>query len=112
MASKDKYAELADSIVDMVGGKDNISYFTHCVTRLRFNVKDKGLVKTDELESLPGVIGKQWSGDQLQVIIGQQVGEVYSTICDRSGLAREDAVDENLDANLTGNRDFSSASHI
>lgn len=107
MASKDKYAELADSIVDMVGGKDNISYFTHCVTRLRFNVKDKGLVKTDELESLPGVIGKQWSGDQLQVIIGQQVGEVYSTICDRSGLAREDAVDENLDANLTGNRDFS-----
>lgn len=107
MASNDKYAELADSIVGLVGGKDNISYFTHCVTRLRFNVKDKGLVKVEGIDGLPGVIGKQWSGDQLQVIIGQQVGEVYAAICERSGLAREDAVDENLDAHLTGKRDFS-----
>ena len=58
------------------------------------------------------LLGSSGLVDQLQVIIGQQVGEVYSTICDRSGLAREDAVDENLDANLTGNRDFSPASHI
>lgn len=107
MASKDKYAELAESIVGLVGGKDNISYFTHCVTRLRFNVKDKGLVKIEGIEGLPGVIGKQWSGDQLQVIIGQQVGEVYAAICDCSGLTREDAIDENLDGNLTGKRDFS-----
>ena len=89
MASNDKYAELADSIVGLVGGKDDISYFTHCVTRLRFNVKDKGLVKVEGIDGLPGVIGKQWPGDQLQVIIGQQVGEVYATICERSGLARE-----------------------
>lgn len=107
MASKDKYAELADKIVGLVGGKDNISYFTHCVTRLRFNVKDKGLVKKEEIEQIAGVIGTQWSGDQLQVIIGQQVGEVYAAICDCSGLSREDAVDENLDAHLTGKRDFS-----
>lgn len=106
MASK-KYDELADSILGFVGGKENVSYFTHCVTRLRFNVKDKGLVKGEELESLAGVIGKQWSGDQLQIIIGQQVGDVYAAICDRSGLAREDAIDENLDINLTGHRDFS-----
>ena len=107
MASKDKYAELADKIVGLVGGKDNISYFTHCVTRLRFNVKDKGLVKKEEIEQIAGVIGTQWSGDQLQVIIGQQVGEVYAAICDCSGLSREDAIDENLDAHLTGKRDFS-----
>ena len=107
MASKDKYAELADSIVGLVGGKDNISYFTHCVTRLRFNVKDKGLVREKDIEQLAGVIGTQWSGDQLQIIIGQQVGSVYATICERAGLAQEDAVDENLDAHLTGKRDFS-----
>lgn len=107
MPSKDKYAELADKIVGLVGGKDNISYFTHCVTRLRFNVKDKGLVKKEEIEQIAGVIGTQWSGDQLQVIIGQQVGEVYAAICDCSGLSREDAIDENLDAHLTGKRDFS-----
>lgn len=106
MGSK-KYDELANRVIDLVGGKDNISYFTHCVTRLRFNLKDKGLANKGELDGLSGVIGTQWSGDQLQIIVGQQVGEVYAAICDRSGLAREDAIDENLDSNLTGKRDFS-----
>lgn len=106
MASK-KYDELANRVIDLVGGKDNISFFTHCVTRLRFNLKDRGLANKGELDDLSGVIGTQWSGDQLQIIVGQQVGEVYAAICDRSGLAREDAIDENLDSNLTGKRDFS-----
>lgn len=106
MASK-KYDELANRVIDLVGGKDNISFFTHCVTRLRFNLKDRGLANKGELDGLSGVIGTQWSGDQLQIIVGQQVGEVYAAICDRSGLAREDAIDENLDSNLTGKRDFS-----
>lgn len=108
MAKKERYAELADSIVGLLGGKENIVFFTHCVTRLRFNVKDKSLVEKDKVEALKGVMGSQWSGDQYQVIIGQQVGEVYETICVRSGLQREDAIDENLDAGLTsGPKDFS-----
>lgn len=96
MASKDKYAELADAIVAAVGGKDNISYFVHCVTRLRFSLKDKGLLKEEELNSLKGVLGSQWSGDQFQVIIGQAVGDVYASICARTGLAAESAIDEDL----------------
>ena len=71
------YDVLADRIVDLVGGKDNISMFTHCTTRLRFNVKDKGLVKKDEIEKLPGAVGAQWSGNQLQVILGKNVEDVY-----------------------------------
>ena len=68
------YDVLADSVVELIGGKDNVRFFTHCVTRLRFNVKDRSIVKMDEIKDLPGVAGAQWSGEQLQIIIGQDVG--------------------------------------
>ena len=42
-----KYQELSDKIVGLVGGKANVQFFTHCVTRLRFNVKDESAVKKD-----------------------------------------------------------------
>ena len=77
MAKTMKYQDIADHVVDLLGGKDNIVFFTHCVTRLRFNVKDKTLVKADEIEKLDKVIGQQWSGEQFQIIIGQDVGEAY-----------------------------------
>lgn len=95
-----KYDVLVSSVVELVGGKDNIRYFTHCITRLRFKVKDKGEVDVDKLQTLPGVIGAQWSGDQLQVIIGQDVDKVYELICKKYGFAQEKAVDENLDGDL------------
>ena len=96
MATKEKYQELADNIVGLVGGKENISYLTHCVTRLRFNVKDKGLVQADAIAKLPGAMGTQWSGDQFQVIIGQAVDDAYRLICEKSGLAAQEAVKEDL----------------
>lgn len=74
MADKERYAELADKIVEYLGGKSNIVFFTHCVTRLRFNVKDKALVRKPEIDKIAGVMGSQWMGDQYQVIIGQSVG--------------------------------------
>ncbi|MFC0740135.1 PTS transporter subunit EIIC [Enterococcus faecalis] len=80
MAKKENFEELANSVIDLIGGKENIVYFTHCVTRLRFNVKDKGLVKDKEIDSIPGVVGSQWSGDQFQVIIGQDVNRAYTLI--------------------------------
>ena len=61
------YDVLADSVVELIGGKDNVRFFTHCVTRLRFNVKDRSIVKMDEIKDLPGVAGAQWSGEQLQI---------------------------------------------
>jgi len=96
MAKKD-YTALADAVVENIGGKVNISYATHCVTRLRFNLKDRALANVEELQNIPGVLGVQWAGDQLQVIIGQTVGDVYQVICERTGLAKQDAVNEKLD---------------
>ena len=48
-----KYDTMVSSIVGLVGGKENIRSFAHCVTRLRFNVKDKGMVNVPEIEKLP-----------------------------------------------------------
>ena len=42
-------------------------------------------------------MGTKWAGNQLQIIIGSGVDSVYNDICDKHGLAKEDAVDENLD---------------
>lgn len=97
MAKKQKYEDLANRVVTLIGGKDNISFFTHCVTRLRFNVKDKGLVNVEEIERLEGVVGCQWSGEQLQIIIGAAVNDVYQQICDMNDLKQETEINENID---------------
>lgn len=97
MAKKEKYEVLSSHFLEYIGGKGNISYFTHCVTRLRVNVKDKGLVKLSAIQETPGVAGTQWAGEQLQIIIGSGVDDAYEEICHRTGLEKEDAIEENLD---------------
>ncbi len=96
--AKKNYEQLALQIIDLVGGKSNIVNIMHCVTRLRFNVKDKGLVESDKIEKLDGVIGIQWQGDQFQIIIGQSVADVYQLICQKAGLSQQESINENLDA--------------
>ncbi len=97
--AKKKYEDLANRVVDLVGGKDNISYFTHCITRLRFNIKDKSYVNVEEIEKIDGVVGTNWSGAQLQIIIGQSVDEAYKLICEKNGLEQKETINENLDFN-------------
>lgn len=104
--AKKNYEEMSDAIIANIGGKANISYFTHCVTRLRFNLKDKNLANIDILNQLPNVLGCHWAGEQLQIIVGQNVGEIYSLTCKRQGLQEEAAIDENIDGNLGKKRDF------
>jgi len=88
--AKKNYDQLVDQIVGLIGGKDNISFFTHCVTRLRFSVKDKGRVKADEIEKLPGVIGIKWAGEQFQVVIGPDVADVYQMISEKEGIGQQE----------------------
>jgi PTS system beta-glucosides-specific IIC component len=97
MSKNEKYEELAVKVLELVGGKDNISYFGHCMTRLRFELKDKSVVNLAEIQKIQGVVGAQWSNEQLQIIIGQSVGEVYSIVAAKAGLQAEKAIDENLD---------------
>lgn len=107
MAKKGKFDQLSQGIVELMGGRANITWFTHCVTRLRFTVKDRGMVRKEDVEALPGVVGAQWSADQFQIIIGPDVLDAYEQIRKENGFEAAEAVDENLDANLTASKKFS-----
>lgn len=96
MAKKD-YSALADAIIEKVGGKSNISFAAHCMTRLRLNVKDRALVNVEEIKNIPGLLGAQWSGDQFQIIVGQDVPKLYAEVCNKTGLTAQEAINENLD---------------
>ena len=99
--AKKNFDELSDKILELVGGAENVSHLSHCVTRLRFTVKDKSKVNDEELTKLAGVVGSQWLGEQYQVIIGADVDDVYDSVCKVGGFQKEAAIDENLDADLT-----------
>ncbi|WP_241630567.1 PTS transporter subunit EIIB, partial [Rosenbergiella nectarea] len=79
------YQSLAKKILAGVGGKDNISHFVHCATRLRFKLKQPELADTKALKQLPEVIAVVNSGGQFQVVIGNQVNEVWEAIKALSG---------------------------
>lgn len=90
--------KIAADVLEAVGGKDNVSFVAHCMTRLRFNFKDMSKVDVDRIGKIKGVIGSQESGGQYQIIIGQNVPKVYEELCSLGGFKIQDAIDENLDA--------------
>lgn len=92
--------QIAQDVLKAVGGKDNVAGITHCVTRLRFTLKDAGYPDTDAVKRIPGVIGVQESAGQYQVIVGQNVADVYREVCALGGFKAEAALDENLDGEL------------
>ncbi len=88
-----KYEELATEIVKNVGGKENVNSLAHCVTRLRFKLKDEGKANTDVLKAMDGVVTVVQSGGQYQVVIGQHVGDVYDEILQYHGVQGAGGVD-------------------
>ncbi len=76
-----KFEKIAEEILERIGGAANISNCTHCMTRLRFTLKDTSLVKVEEIEALQGVLGIKNAGGQFQVIIGKDVNDVYDCVC-------------------------------
>lgn len=75
-----KYTELAEDILAHVGGSENVDGLRHCVTRLRFNLKDESLADTEYLQQLDGVVTVVKAGGQYQVVIGNQVPDVYDEV--------------------------------
>ena len=63
-------SELAQKILELIGGEKNIDNVTHCVTRLRITIKDKSKIKNTQIQGLPGVLGTNMVGEQYQIIIG------------------------------------------
>lgn len=84
MASK--YDGLARIIIQNVGGKENIESLTHCITRLRFKLKDECAANTEVLKETEGVVTVIQSGGQYMVVIGNHVAEVFDAVVKRGHL--------------------------
>ncbi len=95
-----QYQELADEIVAGVGGKENIISVMHCATRLRFKLKESQKAHTAELKNNPGVIMVVESGGQYQVVIGNQVADVYRALTARYALDQAENVEDSAPQNL------------
>ncbi|MBY4955251.1 beta-glucoside-specific PTS transporter subunit IIABC [Streptococcus suis] len=87
------YTDLATDIVAHVGGKENISSLKHCVTRLRFGLKDESKADTDYLKARDGVVTVVQAGGQYQVVIGNHVPDVYAAVQKVAGIAGDGALD-------------------
>ncbi|CAI6056288.1 PTS system beta-glucoside-specific EIIBCA component [Paenibacillus sp. JJ-100] len=87
------YDQLAKDILSRVGGPENVNSVFHCVTRLRFKLKDESVAKTEELKNMPGVITVMQSGGQYQVVIGNEVPDVYKAVVKAGNLSAEGQVD-------------------
>ena len=74
---KKDYVNDSKKLAKALGGKDNIKRVFHCMPRLRFYVKDKNRINENEIKSLPEVSGINWHKDQLQVIVGNDVKDMY-----------------------------------
>ena len=88
----------AAEIVRLVGGKENINSVAHCMTRLRFVVKDLKKADQEALKKVPGVLGVIYAGGQLMVVLGKNLLPVYETVVKDFDLLEGAAVNENLDA--------------
>ena len=81
-----KYEELVKFIIKNIGGKNNILNVTHCVTRLRFQLKDESKANDDALKNNSGIITVMHSAGQYQVVIGNHVADVYSELVNEIGV--------------------------
>lgn len=77
---KKDYKSLATDIIDFVGGEENINRVIHCITRLRYYLKDETILEKEKLEHLDGVIGIVEANGQFQVVVVQAVDDIYDEV--------------------------------
>ncbi|HIW51343.1 MAG TPA: beta-glucoside-specific PTS transporter subunit IIABC [Candidatus Blautia intestinavium] len=87
---KKDYAPSAKKLVQALGGKDNITRVFHCMTRLRFYVKDRSKINEADIKKLPEISGVNWHQDQFQVIAGNEVNEMYAELV-KMGVPNDDS---------------------
>ncbi|WP_250674254.1 beta-glucoside-specific PTS transporter subunit IIABC [Paraclostridium ghonii] len=91
-----KYEQLATNIIEEIGGKSNIQSLTHCVTRLRFKLKDESKANDEKLKNMDGIVTILKSAGQYQIVIGNHVSKVYEDICELADISSQ-TEEENSD---------------
>ncbi len=92
-----EFNTLAKQVVELVGGKENIQDLTHCVTRLRFVLKDETIAKTEEIKATKGVLGVVQQGGQYQVVIGNQVEKAFDAVYEIIGTKNESTKEKEVE---------------
>ena len=107
------YDGLAKTIIKDVGGKDNVISVVHCTTRLRFKLKDEKKANDDALKDTDGVVTVVKAGGKYQVVIGNEVANVYDAILKEGGFSGGGQVaDDDLeDSNMSGQVENGSICH-
>ncbi len=102
--AKKNYDELAKQIIAFVGGEENITDLTHCVTRLRFKLKDNAAADQKALKALDGVLSVVIGNGQFQVVVGNAVEDIFNTILKlypiKSGNGNENETPEGKSGNI------------
>lgn len=98
--AKQNYDQLAKEIIFLIGGENNIVNLTHCVTRLRFKLKDE--TKTDEnsLSKLKGVISIVKGNGQFQVVVGNAVEDIFNAIQRQYSIGETEVKEEKKSGTL------------
>lgn len=89
-----KYEQLARDIIQQVGGKENVSSVVHCITRLRFKLKDESKANTEAIKNMDGVVTVMKSGGQYQVVIGNHVPDVYKAVVEVGGFQNQSPIED------------------
>ncbi|WP_276804470.1 glucose PTS transporter subunit IIA [Lactobacillus hominis] len=79
------HKDLATFIIKEVGGKDNVNNVIHCITRLRFYLKDENKADDDTLKNQRGILDVMHASGQYQVVIGNEVASVYDEVVKQLG---------------------------
>lgn len=88
-----KYQKLCEDIIENIGGKANVVSVSHCVTRLRFKLRDESKAKTETLKNMEGVMKIIQTGGQYQVVIGTHVEDVYNELVKIGNFKKEAPVE-------------------
>lgn len=89
MKNKKDYRILASDIIRLVGGEGNIDKVIHCVTRLRFYLKDDTLPDSERIKELEGIMGVVEAGGQYQVVVGPAVDDIHKEVVSQLSLSNE-----------------------
>ena len=81
------YENIAKQILQHIGGKENVVTLIHCMTRLRFTLKDESIAEDEAIKKTKGVVGVMKKAGQYQIIIGNDVGNVYNELCKLGNFA-------------------------
>lgn len=86
---KEEYHALAAKIIQFVGGEENIDNVIHCVTRLRFYLKDEAKPNDEAINNLKGVMGVVRAGGQYQVVVGTAVDDIYKEVLSQLNISED-----------------------